>query len=108
MDSQRSFFVGRVFCAALLASLAATALIATARAQQKSAAAPADPADPRAMVPPVDYRSALESYRPFREQPVEPWTDANETARKIGGHGGALKDDAPAAPATPAAPGTRP
>ena len=38
----------------------------------------ADPRDPQAKVPPVEYRSAFEGYRPFADQDLRDWRHANE------------------------------
>jgi len=44
--------------------------------------------DPRAKVPPVEYRSALEGYRPFTEAELRDWRKANEEVGAAGGHAG--------------------
>ena len=46
--------------------------IAAARAQPASA-------------PELAYRSALEGYKPFAEQPVAPWRESNDSVRAAGG-----------------------
>lgn len=45
-------------------------------------------ADPTAAVPAAAYRSAFEGYRPFVDEKVGSWREANETAAQVGGHGG--------------------
>jgi hypothetical protein len=37
-----------------------------------------NPNDPKAKVPPIEYRSAFEGYRPFTEQEASDWRKANE------------------------------
>jgi hypothetical protein len=54
--------------------------------------------DPKAKVPPTQYRSAFEGYKPFADQPPGDWRKANEEvtkaaakpqpAAKAPGHGG--------------------
>lgn len=70
----------------------------------------ANPADPAASVPTIQYQSALGDYRkPQFEQKLD-WRQANDAARDLGGHVGAMRDAPPpadrshtAAPAAPAA-----
>jgi hypothetical protein len=74
--------------AAIVCASAAT--IANAEAQQApaSAAPPAvvrDPGDPKAAVPPVEYRSAFSRYRPNVEAEVGSWREKNDEVRRIGG-----------------------
>ena len=69
----------RVFAFAL-AALAAGATVAQDPARP-------DPADPKAKVPPIAYRPALEGYRPYAEQDVASWREANEEAAKSPEHG---------------------
>ena len=33
----------------------------------------------------LQYRSELEGYRSFADEPIQPWVDSNEVVRKIGG-----------------------
>lgn len=37
-----------------------------------------DPRDPKAKVPPVEFRSAFEGYRPHAEQELRDWRKSNE------------------------------
>lgn len=46
------------------------------------------PLDPHAKVPPVEFRSAFEGYRPFVEQEQRDWREANEEVGAAGGHAG--------------------
>ena len=39
----------------------------------------------RAVAPGTGFRSAMDGYRPFAEQPVEPWVATNEVVRQVGG-----------------------
>jgi hypothetical protein len=47
-----------------------------------------DPKDPRAKAPPVEYRSALEGYRPYEEPQPRDWRQSNEAVGSAGGHAG--------------------
>ena len=47
-----------------------------------------DPRDPRTKVPPVEYRSALEGYRPYAEPEPRDWRKSNEEVGAAGGHAG--------------------
>ena len=84
--------------------------VAIAHASFVSAADPL-PTDPAAPVPPVTYRSTLESYRPAAEEPLGAWRALNEDVAAIGGHIGIMRGAArkpaasgAAAPAAPPAP----
>jgi hypothetical protein len=48
----------------------------------------ANPLDPQAKVPPVQFPSALKGYRPFVEQEGRDWRQANEQVGAAGGHAG--------------------
>ena len=48
---------------------------------------------------PLTYRSALENYRPYQAQPVQPWREANDTVGRIGGWRAYARETADAAPA---------
>ena len=48
----------------------------------------ANPLDPHAKVPPVEFRSAFETYRPFADQERRDWRQANEEVGAAGGHAG--------------------
>lgn len=37
-----------------------------------------DPRDPKAKVPPVEFRSALEGYRPYADPDLRDWRKSNE------------------------------
>jgi hypothetical protein len=47
-----------------------------------------DPRDPGASVPPVEFRSAFEGYRPYAEQDLRDWRKSNEEVGAAGGQGG--------------------
>ena len=73
-----------------IVGVAAATMIANAEAQQaQPGAAPPtvvrDPGDPRAAVPPVEYRSAFSRYRPNVEAEVGSWREKNDEVRRIGG-----------------------
>ena len=57
---------------ALAAGAALLAVAAGAQQPQPQAEAPA-------------FRSALEGYQPYAEQPVAPWRESNDTVGRIGG-----------------------
>jgi hypothetical protein len=61
-------------------------LVAGVAAAQGSARP--DPADSRASVPPVEYRSAFEGYRPYADQPLRDWRKSNDEVGAAGGHAG--------------------
>ena len=71
------------FAAIVCASAATT--IANAEAQQAPPTVARDPGDPRAAVPPVEYRSAFSRYRPNVEAEVGSWREKNDEVRRIGG-----------------------
>ena len=50
-----------------------------------------DPADPKASVPSMPYRSAFEGYRRHEEARPTSWREANDEAARIGGHVGTLR-----------------
>ena len=64
----------RRICIALAALAAGNAVAQEARRP--------DPADPKAKVPPVEYRSAFAGYRPYAEPQVAPWRESNESVKK--------------------------
>jgi len=43
----------------------------------------------------LEYRSAFEGYRHFRQLEARAWRDANEEARALGGHSGHVKATQP-------------
>jgi len=47
-----------------------------------------DPRDPRAEAPSVEYRSALEGYRPYAEPELRDWRKSNDEVGAAGGHAG--------------------
>jgi len=58
----------------------ALAAVAAGSAAAQAAARP-DPAAPEAKVPPSEYRSAFEGYRPFAEDKVAPWRESNDAVK---------------------------
>lgn len=78
----------------LLCAVVTSASFLDATAQDL--AAPAVDAAPRASIS-LDYRSAFEGYRRYREPVPRTWRETNEEAGLLGGHRGQLT------PATPAA-----
>ena len=51
-------------------------------------AKPSDPRDPKAKVPPAEFRSAFEAYRPYAEPDLRDWRKSNEEVGAAGGHAG--------------------
>ena len=47
-----------------------------------------DPRQPNAKVPPVEFRSAFEGYRPHVDQELRDWRKSNEEVGAAGGHAG--------------------
>jgi hypothetical protein len=54
-----------------------------------------DPRDSAVKVPPVEFRSAFESYRPYAEQELADWRKANDEVGAAGGHMGHRPGQAP-------------
>lgn len=80
----------RSFAIALLAG--AVAAVTTSTAAQ---------APEHANNQPSMYRSAFADYRPFKDQPLATWRDANREVGRIGGHAGLLRGAGAADPAAP-------
>lgn len=47
-----------------------------------------DPRDPKAKVPPVEFRTALEGYRPYVDADLRDWRRSNAEVGAAGGHAG--------------------
>ncbi len=58
---------------------------------QQQTAMDAKVTDPTARVPPASYRSAFESYVPYREPAIAPWREVNEDVARTGGHAGIFR-----------------
>lgn len=88
---------------ALLISGALAGPAAWAQAQPSTPPAP-DPGQASTPVPALVYRSALQAYRPWREQGPGDWRGLNEQVNRIGGWRAYLREaqQAPAAPAADA------
>ncbi|MBL8670764.1 MAG: hypothetical protein JNK11_08950 [Alphaproteobacteria bacterium] len=56
------------------------------------------PATSSARAPAVDYRSPFDAGTWSNQRAIESWADANDEARKVGGHAGQLRDGGTAAP----------
>ena len=87
---------------ALAAGLGVTVALAQPISGQR-----AEPADPKAAVPALVYRSSLSRYRGFTEPDVAPWRETNELVRQRGGwraYAREAREPAPATPPSPAAP----
>lgn len=61
-----------------LTFIALAALAAGAAAQEPPQH---DPTDPRAKVPPVEYRSAFAGYQRLAEDKLAPWRESNEAVK---------------------------
>lgn len=68
-------------------TLCALAVTVAGAAVAQNAPQP-NPADPKARVPPVEYRSAFAGYRPHAEPELAPWRAVNDEVGRIGGHVG--------------------
>ncbi len=77
-------------------------IAATALAQEDRRS----PLDPKARVPPAEYRSAFAGYRPFTEQELADWRRSNEEAGAAGGHAGLLRGQRAGEQTSKPAPGT--
>ena len=64
-----------------------------------------NPNDPKAKVPPIEYRSAFEGYRPFTDQEAADWRRANEEVGAAGGHAGHRPGQGPGRPTSKPQPG---
>lgn len=73
------------FGLALLASVTAAGEVHAQTASRPPSAAAADPLDPAAPAPSVEYRSALAGYRALAEEELLPWPETNRTVERIGG-----------------------
>lgn len=76
-------------------------LFAGEAAAQKAAP---DPRETGAKVPPVEYRSALEGYRPYAESELRDWRKSNEEVG-AGGHAGDKPGQGPGAHTSKPQPG---
>ena len=78
-----------------------------AKAPAPLAAQRADPADPKAAIPALAYRSSLSRYQAFTEPDVAPWPETNELVRQRGGwraYAREAREPASASAPSPAAP----
>lgn len=81
-----------------MSSLIPLAALIAATAMNASAQTTPAPASPRSAQLP--YRSAFEAYRPFAEERLLPWKEANDTVGKIGGWRAYAKEASAAQPAS--------
>lgn len=84
--------------------VAALSLAALAQAHAQPARPAPEPLDPKAAVPPVQHRSAMNGYRPLAEAPVGSWKEANERVNRIGGWRAYARESAAPAAAPASAP----
>ncbi|MCU6435073.1 hypothetical protein LPB67_14945 [Undibacterium sp. Jales W-56] len=54
-------------------------------AQEPNASQRPNPLDAQAEVPPVIYLSPFQAYRPYLEQEVSSWKEANDNTARVGG-----------------------
>jgi hypothetical protein len=81
---------------------AAAACAASAACAQGVAAR--DPLDPKAPVPPLEYRSPFADYRSARDLVIAPWRESNDEVKRLGGHmGHVTKTPTASQPQEPAA-----
>lgn len=64
-----------------------------------------DPRDPRFKVPPVEYRSTLEGYRPYAEPELRDWRKSNAEVGAAGGHAGQRPGQGPGSQTSKPQPG---
>lgn len=102
-----TFSLTRHGVAAALAVLCTSVPVAAQeRAPESTGVAPGarlNPADPKATVPRVIYRSAFQGYRAHADTEVGPWVEANDTVGRIGGWRVYAKEAATPEAAAPAA-----
>ncbi len=96
----RSPLVAFVLCAA--------PLVVAAQAAPSTPPARPSPLDANASVPPLVQRSALAGYRKLREEPLQPWKQANDEVARIGGWRAYAREAAQPASAPASVPGARP
>ena len=98
------YFTKAAMLPALVAALGCAAQAQpTHKSPEPAAVQRQDPADPRAAVPTLVYRSPLGRYQAFTEAEVAPWRETNEQVRQRGGwRTYAREAQAPASPAAPA------
>lgn len=79
-------------------------IAATAAALAAAQESRPDPRDPKAKVPPLEYRSAFDGYRRYSEPELADWREMNDEVRRIGGHVGIAREQqqAPRPQAKPA------
>jgi hypothetical protein len=71
-------------------SFLALAAFAASAATAQPAPARQDAMDSQARVPTIEYHSAFESYRSYRDSPLADWRKSNDEVRAVGGHTGHL------------------
>ena len=76
-------------------------IVLVAAAAAASAAAPGAQTEMSRSAEPLQYQSAFEDYRPFKDEPVASWREMNREVARVGGHAGVLKSDAPATKSAP-------
>jgi hypothetical protein len=64
-----------------------------------------DPRHPQAEVPPVEFRSALEGYRPYADQDLRDWRKSNDEVGAAGGHAGQRPGQGPGSESSKPQPG---
>ena len=64
-----------------------------------------DPRDPKAKVPPVEFRSALEGYRPYADSELRAWRKSNDEVGAAGGHAGQRPGQGPGSETSKPQPG---
>lgn len=72
--------MNRLIATCLTIAVMATPVLAGAQQERRT-----DPADPKISVPPANYASPLQQYRPLADEPVAPWKTSNDVVEKIGG-----------------------
>lgn len=94
------FLPARGLCAATLATAALVAQATPPATLPADRAGRPDPTRANAAVPPLQHRSALQTYRRHGDQPLGDWRAANDEVTRIGGWRTYLREaHAPEAPA---------
>jgi hypothetical protein len=64
-----------------------------------------DPRDPKAKVPPVEFRTAFEGYQSYAEPDLRDWRKSNEEVGAAGGHAGQRPGQGPGSETSKPQPG---
>jgi len=79
---------------AYLPAVAAVIALSIAAGAAPAAETRLQPSDAAAPVPPLQYQSVFSSYRQPQAERKLDWKQANDTVRDVGGHAGAMQEEA--------------